>query len=195
MTQETENLTAKMEPVIEMIPTSLDRGVFGARSEAQIIKDINVVLDTVGIPELITGITYAEEDPKVSLNFMLPEDQNTGSNSYLEEFFDIHSDCACYLFNPNIFDEIEESDYFVAVATTMNVLYRHQASGDDSVAAFEKLFMLNSEMNEKVLPIAENCVAAWNGIMALYALRNDTDLETFNSIVPEIFELESITLY
>ena len=53
MTKETESLTANMEPDIEIISTSMTQGTLGDRSEADIIRDINAVLDAVGIPEKI----------------------------------------------------------------------------------------------------------------------------------------------
>jgi hypothetical protein len=194
MTKETESLTANMEPDIEIIPTSMTQGTLGDRSDADIIRDINAVLDAVGIPEKITGIIVAEEHPEVSLSYVLPEDKNTGSNTYLKEFFDFYDQYGCYLFNPNTFEKIDEGDYFMAVATSMNVLYRHQKC-QDPIAIFEQLFVLNSETKSKVVPIAENCLAAWKGIMALYALRKNTDPKTFDSVLPDIFELQSITLY
>jgi len=194
MTVKIDVLTANMEPNIETIPTNMAKGILGDRSEADIIKDINAVLDAVGIPEQITGIIYAEEHPEVSLSYVLPEDKNTGSNTYLKEFFDFYDKYSCYLFNPNTFEQIDEADYFMAVATSMNVLYRHQKC-QDPVAIFQQLFLLNSETKRIVLPIAENCLAAWQGIMALYALRKNTDPKTFDSVLPDIFELQSITLY
>jgi hypothetical protein len=196
MTKEKENLTAKMEPVIEWHETSFDKDDFGQRADEGIIKDINAVLGVVGIPEKITGIKYTTElSSKIFLSFVLPEQSYTGSNSYLGDFLDQNTELAYYIYNPNTFNEIPEQEYFKAVIGIMGILNKHDNFTGGSVAAFKSLFVLDTAQAKKVLPMALNCVKAWEGIMALYELLRTTDSETFNQVVPEAFEIEGIALH